>query len=230
MPLDQAQVTALPPEPSPAPTPMAGASPAPSSAPTATEAAPNPFDLPPEVAQAPIVQMVSVGAPPAVRVGAGEYFPELDPILEQLPTILQQGLDLFKAQDESFVFFNPLFITEQELAYLDQNGQLASAVPDYASVTGSQPQEIPDEEIGAYVDRGDALKEKLMALGTPQGPAPGAGQATGAPTPVPAADPGAQQAAAQAAARAIAAMAGEPTTGPRPGGGRLLNALLAPTA
>jgi hypothetical protein len=183
--------------------------------------------LPDEIATLPAVQLVSVGAPPAVRVGPGEYYPEIDKVVDALPQILEGGLDVYQSQGQQFVFFNPLFISEAELQYLDQKGQLEEAVPDYGQVTGSQPQEIPDSEISGFVDRGDALASGIAEVnqGAPEGkPTNG----PGTPTPVPAPSPQEQAAVMQNQQQAMEAMGGPPTSGPRPGGGRLLNALLQP--
>jgi hypothetical protein len=187
----------------------------------------NPFNLPPEIAKLPAVQLVSVGAPPAVRVGPGEYYPEIDVVVDSLPKLLEGGLDVYRSMSDQFVFFNPLFITEQELQYLDQQGKLEETIPDYGQVTGSEPQEIPDDQIQSFVDRGDALAAGLNEVnqGAPEEkPANG----PGTPTPVPAPTPQEQAAVMQNQQKAMSAMGGPPTSGPRPGGGRLLNALLQP--
>lgn len=201
-----------------------------SPAPSATAGEPeivNPFNLPPELARIPAVQLVSVGAPPAVRVGPGEYYPELDPLVDRIDEVITGGLDIYKALDESLVMFNPLFMTAEELIYLDQQGKLATVVPDYGEVTGSQPQEISDEQVASFVDRGDAAAAKMREISGP-GEEPTPVQATGTPTPVPGPTPAEQGAVLNSQAKGIKAFGGEPTSGPRPGGGRLLNALLQP--
>jgi len=187
----------------------------------------NPFNLPPAVANVPAVKLVSIGAPPAVRVGPGEYYPEIDPVIDHMDTVLSSGLDVYHAMDNSMVLFNPLFIQEAELQYLDQNGQLQDVVPDYGQVTGNQPQEIPDDQIAAFVDRGDAMAAKLNELSGP-GEEEVSVQPAGQPTPVPQPSPAEQAAVVDNQSRAMRAFGGSPTSGPHPGGGRLLNALLQP--
>jgi len=174
----------------------------------------------------PVVQMVSVGAPPAVRVGPGEHYPELEPVITNLDKVLSDGLDLYRAMDDSMVFFNPLFITSEELTYLDQAGKLKEVVPDYGEVTGNQPQAIPDSEISRYVDRGQDMAATLGGMGQ-QGAAEAA-SAPAAPSVVPTPSRGQQSDVAGRQAQAMQAYGGPPTSGPRPGGGRLLNALLQP--
>jgi len=201
-------------------------SPASEVAPLAPEPA-NPFQLPPEIAQVPVVQMISLGQPPAVRVGSGEYYPELEVVMAKADALLENGLDIYGAMDKSIVLFNPLMVTAEELQHLDQTGQLAQAVPDYAEITGSMPQEVSDAKVSQLVDSGDALAERLTAAGAaPQTPPPG----PGAPTPVPSAPASVQAAAARNQVQNLQAAGGSPTSGPRPGGGRLLNTLLRPTA
>lgn len=197
-----------------------------------TPAAPepaNPFNLPPDVARVPVVQMVSLGQPPAVRIGPGEYYPELEVVVDNTDVLLQSGLDIYGAQDKSMIFFNPLVVTVEELQHLDQTGQLPDAVPDYAALTGSMPQEIPDGKVGELVDKGDQMATKLTSLGGSEQPAAPVEQSSGMPTPVPAPPPGVQRAAANNQVQNLQAMSGSPTSGPRPGGGRLLNALMRPT-
>lgn len=205
------------------------AAPAPASAGT-EGAAVNPFKLPPEIANIKAVQLVSIGAPPAVRINAGEHYPELDPAIDNLDKIIEGGLDVYKTLKEGFVFYNPLFIRPEELQYLDQNGQLDQVVPDYGEVTGSEPAELSDDEVAAFVDRGDGLAQKFgetLGIGQGQQEAP-ATQAVGTPTPVPQPSPSTQRAVINQQEQAVKAYGGAPTSGPVPGGGRLLNALLKP--
>lgn len=187
----------------------------------------NPFGLPPEIASLPAVQLVSVGSPPAIRVGPGEYYPEIDAVVDNLPKVLQSGLDVYRSMKDEFVFFNPLFISEDELKYLDEQGKLADSVPDYGQVTGSQPQEIPDDQIASYLDRGDQIASGI-AEATQGAPEEKPTNGPGTPTPVPAPTPQEQAAVMRNQQQAMSAMGGPPTSGPRPGGGRLLNALLQP--
>lgn len=186
----------------------------------------NPFNLPPEVANIPAVQMIAVGSPPAVRVAPGEYYPEIDPLVDNLDKVIESGLDVYRTQKDSLVMFNPLFISGDELAHLDQTGQLESVVPDYGSVSGSMPKELTDEEVAKYVDRSDALQGKLQGL-RDTAPEP-VQQPVGTPTPVPAPSPSQLNAVAQEQNQALQAFGGPPTSGARPGGGRLLNALMKP--
>ena len=188
----------------------------------------NPFNLPPEVAKVKAVQLVSVGAPPAIRVGAGEYYPEIEPVVDNLDKILSSGLDIYHGQDDSMVLFNPLFISGDELKHLDSTGKLSEVAPDYGQVVGSQPQEIPDSQLGAYLDRGDAVQAKMQDLTQGEDVSQPQQQATGTPTSVPAPTPGQRSAAINDQQMALQANAGPPTSGPVPGGGRLLNALLRP--
>jgi hypothetical protein len=170
--------------------------------------------------------MIALGSPPAIRVSPGEYYPEIDPLVDNLDQVIESGLDVYRTQKDSLVMFNPLFISGDELAHLDQAGRLESVVPDYGTVSGSVPKELTDEELVKYVDRSDALAGRLQGLRNTE-PEPVA-QPIGTPTPVPAPSPGQINAAIQDQNQAIQAFGGPPTSGPRPGGGRLLNALLKP--
>jgi hypothetical protein len=180
------------------------------------------------VANIPAVQMIAVGSPPAVRVSPGEYYPEIDPLVDNLDKVIESGLDVYRTQKDSLVMFNPLFISGDELAYLDQAGKLESVVPDYGTMTGSVPKELTDEEVAKYVDRSDAVQGKLQGLRDMEPEPEPVEQPVGTPTPVPAPSPGQINAVMQDQNQAIQAFGGPPTTGARPGGGRLLNALLKP--
>src|SRR5262245_58489977 len=61
------------------------------------------FNLPPEVKKLPLIKAISVGQPPAVRVGPGEYYPELRPLVTKLPQIIEGGLDVYPAATKDIV-------------------------------------------------------------------------------------------------------------------------------
>lgn len=199
----------------PANQPTSPASPSKQLAPT--DVFPN---LPAEVKSVPVVEWLSVGEPPAIRVEPGQYFPELEPLAKNLPETLKAGLDLYKAQNGDSVFFNPLFMSEQELQLADQEGKLEQLVPSYSELSGSTPQEVSPEKFDELLRTSEDVQSRLHSLTTPEDmekePAPAASAAVRpATTPEPV-----------TTQRVKALQPGAPTSGPAPGAGRLLNAII----
>lgn len=192
----------------------------PSTSKSPTDVFPN---LPQEVKGVPLVEWLAVGEPPAVRIESGQYFPELEPLGKHLPEVIKGGLDVYKAQSGDTVFFNPLFISEQELQVADQEGTLPQAVPSYSELSGSKPQQMTPEKFDELLNQSEDLQIRLKELSTP---------GDEVEEPEPAAEPSAiPQSPAMlqnnlAAQRARQLIPGAPTSGPSPGAGRLLSGIL----
>lgn len=186
---------------------------------TETETAPAIFEgLPKEVQSIPAVQWVSIGRPPGIRFRPQEYFPELRPLIKHAPELVKNGLGLYGAQSGDTVLYNPIFIKPEELAAADEQGNLDQIIPDYATLSGQTPQPVDDKLKAELVGEEDQSRQQLQDLVQAPQPAP--------PTPVPA--PPAQPAATAGRIKNMAP--GGPSSGPVPGQGRVLNALLKPAA
>lgn len=217
--------------------------PAAKAATNATAASPSPNNeqevfasLPEPVKALPVVQWLSIGEPPAVRIEPGQYFPELEPIGQHLPEIIEGGLDAWKSKGGELVLFNPLFIDPGELQLAEESGKLDQLVPTYAELSGSDPQPIPDDKFSGMLEAQDDLQRRLQELSAPdestetppQSSAPivadltSGGQVSAPPPPSPA-----QTRIAQTRLKQL--QPGAPTSGPAPGAGRLLNGLLRRT-
>ncbi len=189
--------------PSPTPAPAPEAAPAPES-----DADPV---IPDEVLRIPAFGALLQGAPPAVRVPVGVESPEVEVITRNRDALVNAGFGIYRTKDNSEgVFFNTQFISPEEIQLADQKGKLDEIAP-------------PIDELKNFFD---AELSKEGAAPAPGGPAtpPTAAPATSMTPP---AAPQAQKAIANSRLKNVAL--GAPTSGPAPGGGRLLNSILKPT-
>lgn len=195
------------------------------------------FDLPPEVEGIPAVKWLEVGQPPAFRILPGEFFPDLEPLRDKLPEVVESGLDLYAASNGEQVLFNPLFISQAELQQADSQGKLASIIPDYASLSGQEPVKLSDAEQKVVQKKADAASRRMQewldqdqqeAMEAPGAPAPGAA-APMTTVPMPKPPPAkTQNAINRARLQGLMPANQGPTSGPLPGQGRILNSLLKP--
>jgi len=119
------------------------------------------------------------------------------------------------------VLFNRMFISDEEISNADKSGQLAEIAPSFDEV---------NQMISASGDKHPALNPDLQ---TPTGLKAGVPPTPGATSPiqppaVPTAAPVKPAPPGQANAKAKNALPGSPTSGPKPGAGRLLNQILKP--
>lgn len=185
-------------------------------------------DLPDEVAALPVVQWIAVGQPPAVKFPAGHFYPELKPIEKNFASLVQSGIAYFQAADGGNVLYNPVFISQAELQAADQKGVLDEVIPDYSRLSDTKPQAMTDEDALESVQNQENAQRGLANIGLGPLDAPQGGPASvpvGAmPPPAPAASQNRLN-----TARLASLAPGSPTSGPAPGGGRILNDLLKPT-
>lgn len=176
--------------------------------------------LPDEVLQIPVMQGILAGIPPAVSAPLAEFEkrPEAKLIKDHFKGLQQHGIGLYRSLDGGIgVLFNQLKISGDQIKAADQGGQLLSLAP-------------PWDEVNASVGQSGG-GNPVLAAGEPTG-------AATTPPPVPpqiASAPMAggkpPSAAAQKktqTARLQSAQPGAPTSGPRPGSGRLLNSIMKP--
>lgn len=169
------------------------------------------------------VQQVLVGNPPGFRVPPGYFYPDLKPLQTHMPELLKGGLRIYKAESTGdAVFHNPVLLPTEELKAIDAAGKLDQYIPEYGQMTGQLPTELSDEEaMKEFADSEDTHRRIVAAGMVPTG------SAGGSQTPQPSAPPA--PAAVQnriAASRSAALQPGAPSSGPAPGGGRILNGLL----
>lgn len=203
--------------PTPASGPLAPPAPVEDAGPTLKGGA----KLPDEVASNDIVKKVMTGEIPGVLVRPGIYYPKASKIAESSEALLDAGMDFYKALDSSTVFFNPRSISEAQIQEADRNGQLVNLVPDYETLSG----EKPAKPTPAIAKR---LREQMGVAGeapTSIIPAPAGGANTLPPA---SGGPSAAEEAELAGKRVANVSPGSPTSGPRPGAGRILNSLLKP--
>lgn len=205
------------------PAPMAPPAQAQEGAPGAPGNPPKIFEaLPDEVADIQVVQWVSAGKPPAVRVGPGEYYPELEPIEKNLTETVDAGLDIYRASSGDLVLYNPLFLDSEELKLADAEGKLDMVAPLYSELTGKTPEPIDEETANRLEGYAKRNVKELAARGVT---APQDGAAEGTATPVSRLPAEAQTSLVRA--QVDKGQMNSPTSGPRPGGGRILNSILA---
>lgn len=206
-------------------TPKAGNPPIPTDVSTeSTDAAPPPIfeGLPKEVQSIPLVQWLSIGKPPAVRVLPQEFYPELRPLVKNIGEVLKNGLSIYGAQAGDAVIYNPLFIGPEELQAADQQGNLAQIIPSYGELTNQQPPVLDPATMKEVEGEITDAKRQLTDMQAPPTAQPASMGAPAAPPQMPP-PPG-----PLTASRIKGLMPGSPSSGPVPGGGRILNALLTP--
>jgi hypothetical protein len=171
--------------------------------------------LPDELLQQPVMQALMAGSPAAASAKLPEATnTELGKLIAANgPALQTAGFGFYRSQDGNYgVIFNQLKANPQEIVSADQQGQLLQVAP---------PVEQIEQAIGA-----DPAANPVLTAGEPGGAAQAA---QGAPAPTsPAPAPGGRVQKALFQTRKQALTPGGPTSGPKPGGGRVLNALLKP--
>ena len=202
------------PIPTSAPAPTAPAAPV-APALEATKGAPK---IPEDVQNNPVVKDVLAGRLPGVLVRPGVYYPKAFKIAESMEGLIEVGLDLYFAQDESTVLFNPIHLSAEELQTADSQGKLHQIVPDYETISGERPGKPPKGTKLGY-----GYSQAPAASQAPSTPTGGAGPAAMALPPA-----GSQEKIANERVNRLNIAQGSPSSGPIPGGGRVLNAAVAP--
>lgn len=172
-------------------------------------------DLPEEVLQQPVMQALMSGSPPAVSsdIKALEASP-LGAVLKKYGQMLMgAGIGFYRSQQGNLgAMFNQLYMQPQQIVEADQKGALQQVAP-------------PISEVEKALASNPAQNPVLSASGPPGSP-PVAPPAVGG-SPAPVGGGAAPQPSVQTARRRNTQL-GSPTSGPAPGAGRVLNAILKP--
>lgn len=174
--------------------------------------------LPDEILQIPAMQALFSGSAPALSASLAAFAnrPEGKLIQSNKDALMKAGMGLYRGLDgDTGVLFNQFYLNGEELKEADKNGQLAQIAPSFDSVNQS-------------VGQSGAENPVLKAGQVPQGFKTGSSASAAPPAvgPVPPASAGTQRQAM--AARVTNMKPSSPTSGPKPGSGRLLNSILKP--
>ena len=179
--------------------------------------APTPSDVPDTIAKNPALVAVLTGQIPGVLAKGTDVYPSAQNLSDSPEDIDSVGLRLFVSQgDGSRVIYNPAAVSEDEIQAADAAGKLADMFPDYGVLTGEQP---------VQGDPTVPLDDQLAATGAPSpalDPAGPAATTLSAMMPPP---PPATITKPLNRERVANLQPGPPTTGPKPGAGRLANML-----
>lgn len=155
------------------------------------------------------------GSPPAVsaNIEAAQQT-EFGALVAQYGQQLQQaGMAFYRAQNGDLgVVFNQLFVPPEEIQRADQEGRITEIAP-------------PLEDVEQAILTGDPNANPVLNAQTPGSP-PVAQAGGAAPTAMPPAGGGTPSRVTTQRKQNLAA--GSPTSGPRPGAGRILNEILKP--
>lgn len=171
------------------------ATPAPAGEPMAEETTDTP--LPEDVLKIPAISAVLEGSPPAVFAEAGSTSPELKALEKNIDPLKEAGFGFYRTKDKkNFVMFNSLFLTPEEVKQADESGNLESVASSFDEVNGAMSEGFAGS-----------------AEGAPAAP----------PTPAAGTPPPASAQRNLMTKRVNNASPGSPTSGARPGQGRVLN-------
>jgi hypothetical protein len=177
-----------------------------------------PVEQPPvgDAFQIPAVGALLAGSPPAVSmdIKAMSGTPESRSIAKALPELMQAGLGLYKAKDgKTGVLFNQTRLHPQAVKAADKAGKLSEIAPSFEQVTAKLAELGPEGHPALTA-------EPPTGIAPPPGPeSPTPPQlATGMVPPAPVSK-------TMRSARVNAVQPGSPTSGPKPGAGRVINTL-----
>lgn len=176
--------------------------------------------LPAEILQMPAMQALFAGQPAALSASLADFSkrPEGKLIQSNKDVLMRAGMGLYRALDgDTGVLFNQMYLNGEELKSADQAGQLAQIAPPFDQVNSSVAQS------GANNPVLNAGKPPGQFKTTPVKTPP---QAASAVPTVPPASAGVQNQAQRARQKNMAPSS--PTSGPKPGSGRLLASILKP--
>lgn len=172
----------------------------------------------PESFNIPTMQAIFAGQPPAVSVPVGTEDPELNTIWNEREKLMKAGIAFYKSMSgQTGVIFNALKLHPDVLKQADKAGKLQEVAPPFDAVEKA----LKSNPEGHPIFGVDPNAE----LTPPQPPGPIPPQSgNGALVPPP---PPAMLRTIQAE-RVKATIPGGPTSGMRPGAGRVLNSLMKP--
>jgi len=172
--------------------------------------------LPPEILKMHPIQALISGTPPAVSmpVEAFKKTPEAEDIVRHADQLKAAGFGFYRSlSGDTGVIFNALHIHPADIQAADKAGKLTQLAP-------------PWSHVAHIVSSSGVNHPALSGKGVPAAPASPSPMAppqsaTGMVKP----EPAAAQTKTQSA-RLLALQPGAPTSGPQPGGGRLINSIL----
>jgi hypothetical protein len=144
--------------------------------------------------------------------------PEAKIIQQNLPALESAGMGRYRSlAGDTAVLFNRFYVSPEEIQSADQAGQLTQIAPPFdqvnAAISGKGAKDHPALQEGRKVPGG-------FKMGTPNPPQ--------SASPVSAPPPSAEKDMRAQQARMKNMQPGSPTSGPKPGAGRLLNQILKP--
>ncbi len=178
--------------------------------------------LPDELIHLPAMQALLAGSPPAVSASIAEFAsrPEAALLSQHKDAVMKAGIGLYKSLDGNLgVLFNQFYVSGAAVQAADKAGKLLDLAP-------------PIDAVAAKLSGAGEAHPSLHAGAPPDTLAPEPALAAAAPGATPAA-PSAAPAPASVqnklqTQRSKNLQAGSPTSGPKPGAGRLLNAIMKP--
>jgi hypothetical protein len=175
-------------------------------------AAPAEGELPDELIQEPVMQALMSGSPPAVSgdIKALENSPFGKLVGKYAQVLNRAGMGFYRSQQGNIgAMFNQLYIQPEAIMEADQKGALQEIAP-------------PISEVEKALAADPSKNPVLSASGPPTAPP------VAPPSPAPAGGGGAAPSPSLSTARRRNTQLGSPTSGPSPGAGRVLNAILKP--
>lgn len=163
--------------------------------------------------EAPALQLLMNGSPPATFAPTDAEFPELKTVAKHIKDLGKAGFGVYGTKDGSnVVVFNGLYITPDEVKAADEAGQLDAVAAPYAELRTA----LQGGAEGTTAT--EASPDASGAIPTPAAlPAASAGPAAPAAT------------QNKIASKRLANVSlGSPTSGPAPGQGRILNNIAKP--
>lgn len=188
--------------------------------------------LPPELTSVPAIQGLLAGAPPAfsARIKQFEKTDVAKSIIANKDALLAAGFAFYKSlHGDLAVMYNRFHIHGEDIKAADKAGKLQVLAPPFEQVDHALSKAGKNHPLlkNPQIPQGFASQSPQAAI------QPGAQAAAGAPSTMdtPSAAPVAGQASGALqkrlqGARLTNMQAGAPTSGPAPGGGRLLNSIL----
>lgn len=209
-------------------TPRASAQPSTAAAPAA--AAPAPAGgaggaIPDEVAQLPPITALLAGEPAAVSLHIPDFEkrPESKALAAGGPALQEAGISFYSALDgKTGVMVNQMFMPPEEVQAADKAGKLLEVAPPWDAVEKAVVSGAP---LDHPAFKGMKGANRTGQPATAPAPSPDQGASSQAMNMK---VPGAGSAPAQQQARAANMGAGAPSSGPKPGAGRILNSILKP--
>jgi hypothetical protein len=175
--------------------------------------------LPPDLLQIPAFQGLMSGQPPAVAMPLKDFSnrPEAQIIAGNKDQLQQAGIGFYRALDgNTGVIFNSLYVKPADIQAADKAGRLAEIAPSFDDVNGAVLQAGQDNPV---------LKMGSVP-GGPAGVAPAPPQMGSRIPPTSGLSGAAEKKITSARLKNL--QAGPPSSGAKPGAGRLLNSLLKP--